>query len=265
MTHEIKLYESYWISRYLLAKEFIAKRYPERLEEFITRLDVFRTDPNYKIKDLPDILSQELLDFIKKIILNTPKSKMEMHEVDSFGRHVLHNQPIFFKIQASLIDRVSEWVGEDVEPSYNFLSLYTNRGVCEPHIDSPNAKWTLDICIEQSDPWPIHFSKIIPWFEQFPELSGNWQQDLKNDPGLQFETKVLEPRNAILFAGSSQWHYRDAMTKSADRGFCNLLFLHYRPKGSGELALPHLWAEVFGIPDLVDVVGGEPTRQLKKT
>ena len=263
MKKNIELYESYWISKYLSAKEFIAKHCPERLDEFITRLEIFRTDPNFKVKEIPSIFTQEMLDFIKKIILINQNTNMELHETESFGRRVLHNSPIFHKIQASLTDQVSEWVGEAVEPSYNFLSLYSHNGVCEPHIDSVNAKWTLDICIEQSEPWPIYFSQIVPWLELVPELNENWQQHLKNDPILKFEAKLLEPGNAILFAGSSQWHYRDPMPQTSNRGFCNLLFLHYRPKGAGKLAHPHLWADVFNIPELAPIMGGEPTRKLK--
>lgn len=259
MQKDIKLYESYWISKYLLAKEFIAEHHPKKLDEFIVRLDVLRTDPNYKIKEIPGIFSQDMLDFVKKIILINLKSKMELHESESFGRHVLHNSPIFDKIQATLTDRVSDWVGEAVEPSYNFLSLYSQRGVCEPHIDSVNAKWTLDICIEQSNPWPIYFSQIVPWLEEVPELSKNWQQDLKNDPHLKFESKVLEPGNAILFAGSSQWHYRDPMPQTSKPGFCHLLFLHYIPKGASDIVHPHLWADVFKIPELAPIMGGKPT------
>ena len=30
-------------------------------------------------------------------------------------------------------------------------------------MDAPDAKWTLDLCNEQSDAWPIHFSRIMPW------------------------------------------------------------------------------------------------------
>jgi hypothetical protein len=63
-------------------------------------------------------------------------------------------------MQRELVARVSDLVGEEVEPSYNFLSLYTRMGIFEPHLDAPSAKWTLDICIDQSEPWPIYFSQI---------------------------------------------------------------------------------------------------------
>lgn len=259
MKKDIRLYESYWISRYLLARDFVAKHRPEKFDEFVSRLDVFRTHPGFRVKEVPGLIKSEVLDFIRAMIANSPRSKMELHEVESFGRTVLHNSPIFDKIQNSLTDLVSGLVGEEVEPSYNFLSLYAGNGVCEPHLDSPNAKWTLDLCIDQSDPWPIYFSQIVPWFEEIPDLNENWQQDLKSNPDLKFEPKLLEPGNAILFAGSSQWHYRDPMPQMKKNRFCHLLFFHYRPKGSSQLVQPHLWPDIFDIPELASVVGGEPT------
>ena len=258
MTHKIQWYDSVWLSKYLAAKEYIAKYHPEKLEGFIARLNVLQTDPNFKVKELPGLFSQADLELFKKTINDIPMNSMELHEVKRFGRFIVHDHPVFLKIQADLTDRVSEWVGEEVEPCYNFLSLYSRMGICEPHIDAPEAKWTLDICIDQSEPWPIHFSQIVPWPEQHGEIGEDWQQNIKNDPNLHFETKVLEPGNAILFAGSSQWHYRDALPQTTNRGFCNLLFFHYIPKGSSEIVKPKNWARIFYIPELADIVGTYP-------
>ncbi len=36
-----------------------------------------------------------------------------------------------------------------------------------PHMDAPDAMWTLDICLEQSEPWPISFSQPVDWPENF--------------------------------------------------------------------------------------------------
>ena len=257
MTHEIQWYDSVWLSKYLAAKKCIETNCPEKLEDFTTRLNVLRTDPNFKIKELSGLFDQADLDLVKKTINSIPMNVMELHEVKRFGRFILHDNPVFLKLQSDLTDRVSEWVGEVVEPCYNFLSLYTRMGICEPHMDAPSAKWTLDICIEQSEPWPIHFSQIVPWPEQSLELGEDWQQAIKNDPALTFESKVLEPGNAILFAGSSQWHYRDALPQSANRGFCNLLFFHYIPKGCSDIVKPKNWARLFNIPELADIVGNK--------
>lgn len=253
MKNENQWYDSVWLSKYLAAKEYIIENCPERYDEFMASFNVLRTDPNFKVKHLPGLLNFEALDLIKKIINNIPVTSMKQHEVETFGRYIMRNHPVFLKMQANLTKSVSEWVGEEVEPCYNFLSLYTQLGVCEPHMDAPEAKWTLDICIDQSEPWPIHFSQIVPWPEQHQYRGENWQQAIKSDPSLRFETRVLEPGNAILFSGSSQWHYRDALPKTSNLGFCNLLFFHYIPKGSSEVVNPKNWARLFGISELDEI------------
>ena len=177
-------------------------------------------------------------------------AKLELHEARRFGRFIVHDLPEFTRLQHQLTELVSQAAGEAVEPSYSFLSLYTKMGVCEPHLDAPSAKWTLDICIDQSEPWPIHLSQIIPWPEAFADLEDDWQASIKADPQLNFSTEVLMPGDAILFSGSSQWHYRDPLPQGEGKRFCDLLFLHYIPKGAGEIVRPDKWAKHFGIPEL---------------
>lgn len=255
MDNKIKWYDSVWLNKYLDTKEFISRFYPSKLDEFIDSFKVLQTDPDFTIKEIKGLLGQEALALVKATIKEIPMNKIELHEVRRFGRFVVHDHPVFLKMQAEMTNMVSEMVGEPVEPCYNFLSLYTRMGICEPHLDSPEAKWTLDICIDQSELWPIHFSQIIPWPEQHQDLGNNWQQAIKNDTKLHFETKILEPGNGLLFAGSSQWHYRDALPQTSQRGFCNLLFFHYIPKGTKDIIKPKNWARIFGIPELAEIPG----------
>ena len=78
--------------------------------------------------------------------------ELEKQELFNFGRLVVHDHPYFNQIQNTMTDLVSEIAQEPVEAYYNFLSLYNNLGVCEVHMDALSAKWTLDVCINQSDP-----------------------------------------------------------------------------------------------------------------
>ena len=154
--------------------------------------------------------------------------------------------------------QVSAWVGEVVEPSYNFLSLYNNLGVCKPHMDAPSAKWTVDYCISQSEPWPIHFSQIVPWPEDWQDTGDDWADRIKRDPQHQFCTQVLQEGQAVVFGGSSQWHYRDRIARSQRNNFCTLAFFHFVPKGLRPLINPATWPELFGIAELRDHVIPEP-------
>ena len=56
--------------------------------------------------------------------------------------------------------------------------------------------------------------------------------------------------DAVVFSGSNQWHYRDALPKGPGRRFCDLLFLHYIPRGTSDLVAPKNWARIFDVADL---------------
>jgi hypothetical protein len=254
-TSELKWYDSAWLGRYLAAKVIIGKVAPHRLLEFTNSFDILRTDPAFKVKEVPAVFDAEALARIKGIIKSIPMHTMEMHEIQTFGRFVVHNHPTFTQMQQDLTGFVSALVGEEVEPGFNFLSLYTRMGICEPHLDTPLAKWTLDICIDQSEPWPIHFSQIVPWPEERVELGDDWQSAIKNSPQLAFQSKVLMPGNGIVFSGSSQWHYRDALPSTSSKSFCDLLFFHYIPKGTAEIVKPANWAGMFDVPELAGIPG----------
>jgi hypothetical protein len=255
MGDDLKWYDSGWLDKYLAAKEVIARMAPSRLQEFVDSFHALRTDPSFCVKDLPGVFSAEMLATIKSIVRSIPMTAMEMHEIKRFGRMVVHNHHPFTEMQRELVDKISDLVGETVEPSYNFLSLYTRMGICEPHLDAPSAKWTLDICIDQSEPWPIHFSQIIPWPEQRVGLGDDWQAAIKTAPNLEFQSKVLTPGNGIVFSGSSQWHYRDALPQVSSNCFCDLLFFHYIPKGAAEIVETQNWARLFNIPELASIPG----------
>lgn len=250
MQSDNKWYDSVWLRVYYDAKEIVARIAPEKLEPFIRSFDILRTRPEFSTVRLPQVIDPALLSEIRDSV---PREMYEMHEIKNFGRFVVRDLSEFTSLQSRMTDQVSEWAGEAVEPSYNFMSLYTQRGVCELHLDSPSAKWTLDICIDQSESWPIHFSKVIAWPEERPHLSDDWRAEICSDRDLMFESVVMAPGDAVLFSGSSQWHYREALPRGGGRNFCDLLFFHYIPKGASELICASNWAAMFDIPELANI------------
>jgi hypothetical protein len=170
-----------------------------------------------------------------------------------FGRFVVHDHPFFTELQNRTIDFVSEAAGEPVEASYNFVSLYKKVGVGAVHMDAPQAKWTLDLCIEQSAQWPIHLSQVVPWPEGLTLAEDDWEGAIKESPDYEFTSYNLEPGEALLFPGSSQWHYRDPLPLDGKEHFCSLVFFHFVPKGMYETVRPKNWARLFEVPELADV------------
>jgi hypothetical protein len=194
---------------------------------------------------------------LRRVVASLHPSDLELHEAGDFGRFVVHDHAYFTALQQRLVPLVSEAVGEAVEPAYNFLSLYGHRGVCPPHLDSPEAKWTVDLCLAQDRPWPLFVSQVCPWPEGDLVDDGrdedDWQRAIKQSPALRFTGYPLEPGQALLFSGSSQWHYRDPIEHADHRTYCQLLFLHFIPAGTAPLLRPGNWARVFGVPELADV------------
>ncbi|MCB2063016.1 MAG: hypothetical protein KDE25_06080 [Novosphingobium sp.] len=249
-TKSPKWYDSVWLGRYFAAQDILRREAPDRLEEFEQAMRVFRCPADYRVKVARGLFDDERLGQVKEIIRSIPRDVYWLDEVQQFGRLVVRDWPQFHALQETLVDVVSEMAGEPVEPSANFLSLYTHRGVCEPHLDAPSAKWTLDLCIDQSEPWPIHFSQIVDWPGPEFDPGEDWREEIKQDPALRFRSEVLMPGDALLFTGPNQWHYRDAISLAGGKPHCDLLFLHFVPVGTTELAQPENWARIFDLPQL---------------
>lgn len=247
-------YDSPWLASFVRAKAFLRARHPGRLKDFERSFDVLRTDPAFEVKQVRDIISAEDHARLKALALAEAAAPRERYEMLRFGRLIVHDAELCTELQAKLTGRISDLVNEAVEPCYNFLSLYNNLGVCAVHMDAPSAKWTFDYCIEQSSEWPIHLSQVRPWPEAWRSDGGDWDAAIRTDPDNRFRPYVLREGEAIVFGGSSQWHYRDRIARTAANNFCHLVFFHYVPKGTQHLTDPLRWAEHFGIPGLAKIV-----------
>ncbi|HET6145787.1 MAG TPA: hypothetical protein VFE02_19945 [Candidatus Acidoferrales bacterium] len=252
-------YDSVWLSRYEEAKDIIRRVRPEMLSEFIDAFRVFHTRPDFKVKFLEQPFDAATFGEIKRVATSLQPTDLELHEARRFGRFIVHDRPYFSELQKLTVPWVSEIVGEQVEVSYNFLSLYTSKGVCAVHMDSPEAKWTLDLCIDQGAGWPIYFSDVQPWPDSVAETwkSDAWENNIRQERSLQFTPYTLQPGQAVIFSGSSQWHYRDPMPEANGKQFCTLLFLHFIPKGTRELVRSKNWQILFGIPELGELSEGK--------
>lgn len=245
-------YDAYWQVAYECALRFLSRAYPAKAEAFVEALATFRIAPDFTARQLAAFFEPERIAEIRDLIEGLPKSELETYELLPYGRLVLHDHPYFADLQAQLVGPVGEAVGEPVEASYNFLSLYNNLGVCDLHMDAPSAKWTLDVCIDQSAPWPLHISGVQRWPFRLDDLPEDWRTAVLTKE--RFSSYVLEPGDALLFGGSAQWHYRERIPRVSANNFCHLIFFHFTPAGAGPLAEPELWSELFGVPELRELV-----------
>ncbi|GAA0267009.1 hypothetical protein GCM10009127_03280 [Alteraurantiacibacter aestuarii] len=243
---KVPWYDAHFLRSFEIAKQYLQLVRPDRLDEFIAGFAPIRTPADFTVKKVRDLFPGELQAEMRAIVAGLKEQQLEKHELASFGRHVVHDHPFFLDLQRQILPRVSELAGQEVEAGYNFLSLYGNAGRCEPHMDEPVSMYTLDYCIDQEGDWPIYFSRVVDW-PGAAELQ-NWNpEEVLRDPSMDFRAEVIQPNEAILFAGSSQWHYRKAMPPG---GYCNLLFFHYFPAGCSDLITPTGWARYFDIPEM---------------
>jgi hypothetical protein len=251
-------YDSVWLTKYEEAKAILRSERPDALQAFVDAFRISHTRPDFKVKFLEQPFDGATLAEIRRVTASLRPTDLELHEARQFGRFVVHDHPFFTELQQRTVPWVSEVVGDAVETSYNFLSLYTSKGVCAVHMDAPRAKWTLDLCIDQGAAWPIYLSEVQPWPDPLAEewRREGWENRIKQSASLEFTPYTLEPGQAVIFSGSSQWHYRDPMPKASGKQFCTLLFLHYIPKGAAELIRPNTWARLFGIPELSGLSDG---------
>lgn len=251
-------YDSRWLAQYWRAKSIVARVAPGRLAQFVEALRPLQTPPDFRTRKLRRPFDDAALGRIRETAASLDPSQLEvhqLHEARTFRRFVVHDHPLFTALHREAVPLVSEAAGEEVEPSYNFLSLYTGKGVCPVHMDAPDAKWTLDLCVDLAVAWPIHISAVQPWpAPGETRWSGeDWEKRIKASPDLHFESHDMEPGEAIVFSGSSQFHYRDAMPRGASGA--TLLFLHFIPRGAAMLVRPSSWAGLFGIPELAAASG----------
>jgi len=244
-------YDSNWLIAYKRVKELILLNCPQRLDEFVRAFEILKTRDNFVAAKLDKpVFDVVMLEKSRRIIKDLTEEQHEKHEVSRMDRTIVHNHPYFIEVQKELVDLVSDLAGEPVEPYYNFLCMYSNLGVCEVHMDTPEAKWTLDVCIDQSAPWPIHFSQVRPWPELGQYTGDGWQEQIKNDPDNHFSSLTLSPGEGLFFAGSSQWHYREKIKKSQAKNYCHLIFFHYVPKGTRDLVNTTKWLDKFDFLEL---------------
>jgi hypothetical protein len=150
---------------------------------------------------------------------------------DSFVRRYAHNVPSFVNIHRQLTEFASEQCGEKLKPSYSFLSMYDDNGICPLHIDRPQCYRTIDYLIqqEQAEPWPICIGEPMT-DKQRAEIDESGAGHPETDDEIQSRiaaetwTEVnLEPNDAVLYSGTHSWHYRPQRLK----GKADLVFFHF--------------------------------------
>lgn len=168
--------------------------------------------------------------------LGSPVDTDEAWEDDlqKFNRKWAHNVPYLVNIHRQLTPWACEQFGEKVKPSYAFLSMYNDKGICPLHVDRPQCYRTIDYLIDcdVDELWPIYIGepmtdeqrsvvdKTTGGHPHTEELIAQ-RKEQEN-----FTEVVLSPNDAVLYSGTHQWHYRDRIKGRS----ASLAFFHFVPE-----------------------------------
>ncbi len=130
----------------------------------------------------------------------------EACNMPTWGRHDWHKPSFLLGPHAALVAQASEIFGEPVKASYSYAVLYGSDGVCSGHIDRPQCKYTIDLCVDQVEPWAIYI--------------GVDKQDRIGEP------YALDVGEALCFSGTDQWHYRKPISSG---NWVAQAFFHFVP------------------------------------
>lgn len=151
-----------------------------------------------------EFFNEDVLFLIRKEIawLKSGNAPGVDQDLDQFKRLEQHNNPFFKTLHEMLALRQKDyWFGEKIKPSYCFVSMYyTGEGICPPHVDRPQCKYTIGLCVNQREIWPI------------------------NIDGIEFN---LTEGQAVLYSGTDHLHYRDRIQPT---NYCDMVFFHFVPE-----------------------------------
>lgn len=242
-------YDGHWWATHARARRWLTQHRPDLVADFRQAFEVLRVPTDFTVPVLDDVVTDAELADLVATVRDLDPVQLEDHELDTFGRHTVHD--LFPQLRDRAREMVESLVDTALEPSYDFLSLYGPGGVCDVHLDAPNAMWTLDLVLDQSAPWPLHVSEVVPWPgdhdgpTRVPPIGGG---------GLRWRELVLDAGQAVVFGGTNQWHGRRPMPQQRPPGHCHLVFLHFVPSGTADLVDPRRWPALFDVPDLAAVV-----------
>ena len=246
---ELAFYDSHWWRTQRWARSYLRTHRPDVLGDFDEAVERLRPPSGAGAVLLEDVVPVSLRETMVDRVAGLDPARLEHHELETFGRHVVHDA--FSDLVPWARGVVESTLGVDVEPSYDFLSLYHDTGVCEPHLDAPNATYTLDVLISQSAPWPLLVAPGAPWIA---DVDGDLHAPSFDDPDAGWQEFTMTPGDAVVFVGPAAWHGRRAMPPQRPPGHCHLAFFHFVPAGTTALVDPRRWADLFGVPRLSRVV-----------
>lgn len=153
-----------------------------------------------------------------------------------FVRAYAHNPPYLVGLHKQLTEFASDTFGMKLKPSYVFLSMYRENGICPLHIDRPQCFRTIDLLIRSTsqEDWPIRIGQVMS-DDQIQTINESGKGHPETDEDIQaiidsqtWTDVNLNPNDAVLYSGTHQWHYRpNRLVGTADLAFFHFVSEDY--------------------------------------
>lgn len=139
---------------------------------------------------------QLMQDYLHRILAS--KGLLEWDQ--DFNRFFIHETPPLKKAHTQITPLIEKALNKKLEPTYAFLSLYGDQGICPPHRDRDQCQWTLDVCINQDRPWNLYIENQVT---------------------------SLDENEGVIYSGTDQLHWRNSIHSG---GHCHLIFFHFKER-----------------------------------
>lgn len=171
---------------------------------------------------LPPELAREFLHGLKADVGPgaIPLSRVSDHpnllKRAAFEIYGHHYKPMLFFLWG-LTPIVSELVGRDLLPSYDYFRVYREGDLCRVHSDRYSCEHSLSLTLDYSDgePWALEIGK------ERSEPSSRVEEGFGAEP---YGSVLMEVGDAVLYQGVNHRHGR---TTPNPNGWSAHLFLHW--------------------------------------
>jgi hypothetical protein len=176
-------------------------------------------------KVIKQFIGHSLLEKIRDRVRVLKESGKLFEDNEIFHRLKVRNDPALRKIHQLIIHQLALSYLPPTSPSYCFLSLYREgKGICPVHVDKEYCEWTVTVCLNQSEPWPLYINSEL-FTEDLSQVDFfNLKEEEKRIYTTSSKEYLLEPGDAIIYSGTRHPHWRKQL---APGNFCDLVFFHF--------------------------------------
>ena len=155
---------------------------------------------------IQNVFEEEYFNELKKYLYNKKEDREGFVYDANFGRTTYHSSranenEIFVESARKLVPKAKElFNSEKLDFSYCLFSIYKgNRANLYYHVDDNACTYTIDLCIHQNTPWPLH---VVD--QEF----------------------VLDENEAVCYYGEDQYHWREKFPDPKNNEVA-MIFYHF--------------------------------------